>query len=490
MNLISPSARTKWAFDAGYINGKWVPAISGETFPVINPASGNEIARVPDMQTEDMRAAIDAAHVAQTKWRRLTGKERAKILRRWHDLIVAHVYDLAEVMTAEQGKPLAEARGEILFGASYVEWYAEEAKRVYGDTIPEYASDRRLIVLKQPIGVVCTITPWNFPSAMVLRKCAPAMAAGCSVILKPAEATPLSALALAYLGEQAGIPEGVFNVVTSDHAAEIGDAATASVKIAKISFTGSTAVGKLLMRKSADTVKKVTLELGGHAPFIVFNDADIDAAVAGAIASKFRTSGQTCVCLNRLLVEDGVYEEFETKFTVAARALRVGNGLHDGIDLGPLINQAAVEKVERHIADALGKGAKLLLGGNRHRLGGTFFEPTVLSDVTGDMLVTQEETFGPVAPLMRFSGEEEAISIANDTRYGLAGYLFSRDIGRIWRVAEAMECGSVGVNTGVMSTEVAPAGGMKESGIGREGSKYGIEDYIELKYLCLAGLDR
>lgn len=489
MNEIKATNVTSRSHEAAYINGEWVKAKNAATYPVINPASGETLAIVPDMAAEDARAAINAAHVAQKKWRALTAKERSGILKRWHKLVVDHVDQLAQIMTAEQGKPVAESKGEVLFGASYIEWYAEEAKRVYGDIIPEYASDRRILVRKEPIGVVFAVTPWNFPSAMIPRKCAPAMAAGCTVVLKPAEATPLSALALAELAEEAGIPAGVFNVITTNHPVAIGDEATENPLVAKVSFTGSTPVGKLLMKKCADTVKKVTLELGGHAPFIVFNDADIDAAVEGAIASKFRTAGQTCVCANRLLIEDDVYDEFAKKFTDAVKQLKVGNGFHDGVEIGPLINEQAIEKVQRHVDDAISKGATLLCGGGRHQLSGTYFEPTVLGKVSSDMIITKEETFGPVAPLINFSGEDEAVAIANDTRYGLAAYVFSRDIGRVLRISEAIECGSVGVNTGVMSTEIAPAGGMKESGIGREGSKYGIDDFLEIKYICLAGLD-
>lgn len=490
MNESAKPGLNAHSFETAYVNGQWVKAASGATYPVVNPASGDTLAFVPNMNAQDARDAINAAHQALPAWRGMTAKERSAILKRWHGLVVDHVDQLAQIMTAEQGKPLAEAKGEVLFGASYIEWYAEEAKRIYGDIIPEYASDRRILVRKQPIGVVFAVTPWNFPSAMIPRKCAPALAAGCTVVLKPAEATPLSGLALVDLAEKAGVPAGVFNVITTNSPAEIGDEATENPLVAKVSFTGSTAVGKLLMRRCADTVKKVTLELGGHAPFIVFNDADIDAAVEGAIASKFRTAGQTCVCANRVLVEDGVFDEFEERFTKAVKALKVGNGFHEGVDIGPLINESAVEKVQAHVDDAVGKGASLKCGGGRHNLAGTFFAPTVLSDVTADMIITREETFGPVAPLMRFSGEDEAIRIANDTKYGLAAYVFSKDIGKVWRVSEALECGSVGVNTGVMSTEIAPAGGMKESGIGREGSKYGIDDFLELKYICMAGLAR
>jgi succinate-semialdehyde dehydrogenase/glutarate-semialdehyde dehydrogenase len=408
-------------------------------------------------------------------------------MRRWYDLVMANQDDLAVIMTSEQGKTLAESRGEVVYGASFIEWFAEEAKRVYGDTIPQHQADKRIVVIKQGIGVVAAITPWNFPNAMITRKCAPALAAGCPVVIKPATATPLSALALAELAERAGIPKGVFNVVTGS-AKEIGGEMSTNPIVRKLSFTGSTEIGKLLMAQCAGTVKKVSLELGGNAPFIVFDDADIDAAVEGAIASKYRNTGQTCVCANRLLVQDKVYGAFADKLAGAVQKLKVGNGLEAGVSQGPLIDMNAVEKVEAHIADAVGKGAKVVAGGRRHQLGGTFFEPTILTDVTPAMAVAREETFGPVAPLFRFKTEEEAIRMANDTEFGLAAYFYGRDIGRVWRVAEALEYGIVGINTGIISTEVAPFGGVKESGIGREGSKYGLDDFLEIKYLCMGGI--
>lgn len=476
--------------DRAYIDGDWVDGGEGKVFPVRDPAVGDVIAEVADLGMRDAETAIAAAERAFNGWRRLTAKQRAAVLRAWHGLILANIDDLARIMTAEQGKPVAEAKGEIAFGAAYVEWYAEEAKRVYGDTIPEYATDRRILVLKQAIGVVGAITPWNYPSAMIVRKCAPALAAGCTVVLKPAEQTPLSALALAELADRAGFPKGVFNVVTASDPVPVGEAMTASAAVRKMTFTGSTEIGKLLMAQGAKTVKKVTLELGGSAPFIVFEDADLDAAVEGLMASKFRCSGQTCVCANRILVEDGVYDDFADRFAAAVRTLKVGNGFESGVDQGPLIDERAVEKVQRHVDDAVSRGARVIVGGKSHALGGMYYEPTVLTEVTDDMIVMREETFGPVAPLIRFKGEAEAIRIANDTDYGLAGYFYTRDLGRAWRMAEELEVGSVGVNTGVMSTEVAPAGGVKESGTGREGSKYGIDDFLELKYVCMAGIDR
>jgi succinate-semialdehyde dehydrogenase/glutarate-semialdehyde dehydrogenase len=439
------------------------------------------------MGAKETRRAIEAAERAWAAWRAKTGKERAAIMRRWYDLVMANQDDLAVIMTSEQGKPLAESRGEVVYGASFIEWFAEEAKRVYGDTIPQHQPDKRIVVIKQGIGVVAAITPWNFPNAMITRKCAPALAAGCPVVIKPATATPLSALALAELAERAGIPKGVFNVVTGS-AKEIGGEMSTNPIVRKLSFTGSTEIGKLLMAQCAGTVKKVSLELGGNAPFIVFDDADIDAAVEGAIASKYRNTGQTCVCANRLLVQDKVYGTFADKLAAAVGKLKVGNGLEAGVSQGPLIDMNAVEKVEAHIADAVGKGAKVVAGGRRHALGGTFFEPTILADVTPAMAVAREETFGPVAPLFRFKTEEEAIQMANDTEFGLAAYFYGRDIGRVWRVAEALEYGIVGINTGIISTEVAPFGGVKESGIGREGSKYGLDDFLEIKYLCMGGV--
>lgn len=471
-----------------FIDNRWVDADDKSTFPVTNPATGAELACVPDLRAAETREAIDAAERAWPAWREKSAKERSQILRRWFDLIVENGEDLARLMTAEQGKPLAEARGEIAYGASFVEWFAEEAKRLYGDVIPASMRDRRYVVIRQPVGVVAAITPWNFPVAMVTRKCAPALAAGCPVVIKPSELTPLCALALAELAQRAGFPASVFNVITTLDSATVGKELTSSPLVRKLSFTGSTAVGKLLLRDCADTVKKVSLELGGNAPFIVFDDADLDAAVKGAMASKYRNAGQTCVCANRLLVQDSVYDAFAEKLAVAVGNLEVGEGTGEGVDQGPLINEAAVEKVESHIRDALEKGARVVVGGGRHALGGAFFEPTILADVTAAMRVTSEETFGPVAPLYRFRTEEEAIAMANDTTAGLAAYFYSRDIGRIWRVSEALEYGMVGINEGIISTEVAPFGGVKESGLGREGSKYGIDEFTELKYLCMGGL--
>jgi len=471
-----------------YVDGAWIEADDGGRFAVTDPASGAMLAELPDMGAAETRRAIHAANAAWPAWRARTAKERAAVLRRWYELQLEHQEDLAQLMTAEQGKPLAEARGEVLYAASFVEWFAEEAKRVYGDIIPAHANDRRLVVIKQPIGVVAAITPWNFPLAMITRKCAPALAAGCPVVVKPAALTPLSALALAALAEEAGIPPGIFNVVTSKRASEVGGELTANPTVRKLSFTGSTEVGKLLMAQCAGTVKKVALELGGNAPFIVFDDADLDAAVAGAMASKYRNAGQTCVCANRLLIQDGVYEAFAAKLAAAVAELKVGPGTEEGVTQGPLINAAAVTKIEEHIADAVGHGARVACGGQRHALGGTFFEPTILTDVTPAMKVAREETFGPVAPLFRFHDEAEAIGMANATEFGLAAYFYSRDIGRCWRVAEALEYGMVGVNEGIISTELAPFGGIKESGLGREGSKYGLDEFVEVKYLCMGGL--
>ena len=470
-----------------YINGAWVNADSKKTIEVTNPATGAVLGTVPNMGAAETRRAIAAADAAWPAWRAKTAKERANTLRKWFDLMMANQEDLAVLMTAEQGKPLAESRGEIAYAAAFVEWFAEEAKRIYGDTIPGHQPDKRLVVNKQPIGVVAAITPWNFPAAMITRKCAPALAAGCPVVIKPATATPFSALALAELGSRAGFPAGIINVITGS-ARDIGGEMTANPTVRKLSFTGSTEVGKQLMQACAATVKKVSLELGGNAPFIVFNDADLGAAVEGAIASKYRNTGQTCVCANRLLVQDGVYDAFAEKLAAAVAKLKVGDGLRGETHQGPLIDKNAVAKVEEHIADALAKGARVVAGGKRHALGGTFFEPTILADVTPDMLVAREETFGPVAPLFRFKTDEDAVRMANDTEFGLAAYFYTRDIGRVWRVAEAVEYGIVGINTGIISTEVAPFGGVKESGIGREGSKYGIEDFLEIKYLCMGGI--
>ena len=470
-----------------YVNGAWLDAPGGASLPVHNPATGSELGTVPAFDAASTEKAVSAAHAAFPAWAAKTAKERAILLRRWHDLILLNAADLARLMTAEQGKPLAESKGEIAYAASFVEWFAEEAKRVYGDVIPGHQADKRILVLRQPVGVVAAITPWNFPAAMITRKVAPALAAGCTVVCKPATQTPFSALALAELAARAGIPAGVLNVVTGP-ARVIGGVLTGDSRVRKLSFTGSTEVGKLLMAQCAKTMKKVSLELGGNAPFIVFEDADLDAAVAGAIASKYRNTGQTCVCANRLLVQDGVYEAFTARLVAAVEKLRVGDGLAGETEQGPLIDAAALKKVEEHIADATGKGAKVALGGKRHALGGTFFEPTVLTGVTPAMMVAREETFGPVAPLFRFGTEQEAIAMANDTEFGLAAYLYTRDLARSWRVSEALEYGIVGLNTGLISTEVAPFGGVKESGTGREGSRYGLLDYTEIKYVCIGGV--
>jgi succinate-semialdehyde dehydrogenase/glutarate-semialdehyde dehydrogenase len=487
--MLTLSDKTLLRADA-YVNGAWANARSHARFAVTNPATGETIAEVANLDADDARAAIEAAHEALPAWRAKTAKERSLLMRKWFDLIMANQEDLAQIMTAEQGKPLAETRGEVAYGASFIEWFAEEGKRVYGDVIPTNLPNRRIIVTKEPIGVVASITPWNFPNAMITRKCAPALAAGCTFLIKPAAETPLSATALAELAHRAGIPKGVFNVITSEKAAEVGLELTQNPLVRKFSFTGSTAVGKKLMAQCASTVKKISLELGGNAPFIVFDDADLDAAVEGAMASKYRNMGQTCVCANRILVQEGVYEAFAKKLEARVRQMKVGNGAEDGVTQGPLINMDAVEKVEKLIADGLAKGAKVTVGGKRHALGGTFFEPTVIENATPQMEFAREEIFGPVATLYRFKDEAEAIAMANDTEYGLAAYFYARDIGRIWRVAEGLEYGIVGINEGIISTEVAPFGGMKESGIGREGSKYGIEDFLEIKYLALGGLGK
>jgi succinate-semialdehyde dehydrogenase / glutarate-semialdehyde dehydrogenase len=467
-----------------YVDGGWCDADSGKTIVVSNPATGQAIGTVPSMGASETHRAIDAANVAWPAWRAKTAKERATILRNWHDLMMANRDDLAVLMTAEQGKPLTESRGEIEYAASFVEWFAEEGKRIYGDTIPAHQADKRIVVIKEPIGVCVAITPWNFPAAMITRKAGAALAAGCTMVLKPASATPFSALALAELAERAGVPKGVFSVVTGS-ATEIGGEMTANPLVRKLSFTGSTEIGKVLLGQCAGTVKKTSMELGGNAPFIVFEDADLDAAAEGAIASKYRNAGQTCVCANRLLVQDSVYDAFAAKLVEKVAKLKVGNGMESGVSVGPLIDDKAVAKVEEHIGDALSKGARVVVGGKRHALGGRFFEPTVLADVNSTMRVAHEETFGPVAPLFRFKDEAEAIRMANDTEFGLASYFYSRDIGRVWRVSEGLEYGIVGINTGLISTAVAPFGGVKESGLGREGSKYGIEDYLEVKYLCM-----
>jgi len=473
--------------EACYIDGTWVSAGTNGSIDVDNPATGGILGAVPRLGRVETRTAIDAAAGAFPAWRRKTAKERALVMRRWFDLMMANQEDLAQLMTAEQGKPIGESRGEVAYAASFLEWFGEEAKRVYGDTIPGHQPDKRIVVLKEPIGVVACITPWNFPLAMITRKAGPALAAGCTVVLKPASQTPFSALALAELAERAGVPKGVFNVITGS-ASEIGGELTSNPAVRKLSFTGSTETGKLLMAQCATTVKKLSLELGGNAPFIVFDDADLDAAVEGAILSKYRNTGQTCVCANRLLVQDSVYDAFAAKLAGAVKKLNPAPGTDAAATQGPLIDDKAVEKVESHIADATSKGARILVGGKRHALGGRFFEPTILVDVTPAMAVAREETFGPVAPLFRFKTQDEAIALANDTEFGLAAYFYGRDVGRIWRVAEALEYGIVGINTGIISTEVAPFGGVKESGLGREGSKYGLEEFLEIKYLCMGGI--
>ncbi|ABQ24328.1 NADP-dependent succinate-semialdehyde dehydrogenase [Geotalea uraniireducens] len=470
-----------------HINGQWVDADNGETIAVTNPATGETIGAIPKMGASETRRAIEAANAAYPAWRAKTAAERSAVLRRWFELLLENQEDLAVLMTAEQGKPLAEARGEITYAASFLEWFAEEGKRVYGDTIPQHQPDKRIVVIKEPIGVCAAITPWNFPAAMITRKAGPALAVGCPMVVKPATQTPFSALALAELAARAGVPAGVFNVVTGASGA-IGGEMTGNPIVRKLTFTGSTEIGKLLMVQCAGTVKKLAMELGGNAPFIVFNDADLDAAVEGALISKYRNTGQTCVCTNRFLVQNGIYDDFAAKLVEAVEKLKVGDGLKGETQQGPLIDLKAVEKVEEHITDAIAKGARVLCGGKRHELGRSFFQPTVLADVTGDMAVAREETFGPVAPLFRFSTEEEAIRMANDTEFGLAAYFYSRDIGRVWRVAEAVEYGIVGINTGLISTAVAPFGGVKESGFGREGSKYGVDDFLEIKYLCMGGI--
>ncbi|MEO5765995.1 MAG: NAD-dependent succinate-semialdehyde dehydrogenase [Casimicrobiaceae bacterium] len=472
-----------------YVDGQWCDADDGATHTVANPATGRAIGTVPRFMGGETRRAIEAAERAWPAWRDKTAKERAAVLRKWYELMLAHVDDLALILTSEQGKPLAESKGEVSIGAAYVEWFAEEARRIYGDVIPTIGNDRRLVVVKQPVGVCAAITPWNFPCSMITRKVAPALAAGCTVVIKPAEATPFSALALAELAHRAGFPPGVLNVLTGK-ASAIGGEMCANPKVRKLSFTGSTEIGRLLMQQVAPTIKKISLELGGNAPFIVFDDADLDAAAEGAIISKYRNAGQTCVCANRLFVHDKVYDAFAAKLAARVKALKVGPGTEPDVAQGPLINADAVTKVEEHVADATSRGARIVTGGRRHALGGTFYEPTVLADVTPDMLIFREETFGPVAPLIRFSTDAEVVELANRTEFGLASYFYSRDIGRIWRVAEALDYGMVGINTGLITTEVAPFGGVKQSGIGREGSKYGIEEYVEVKYVCFGGIDR
>ena len=471
-----------------YINGEWLDANDGKTFAVTNPATDALIAEVPDMGKAETQTAIEAAHQAFPLWKNKTAEERAILLRKWFDLLIANVDDLGELLTTEQGKPLAEAKGEIRYGASYIEWFAEEARRIYGDVIPGHNADKRILVIKQPVGVVGIITPWNFPNAMLARKVAAALAAGCTVVIKPAEATPLSALALAFLAEQAGIPKGVINIVTTSTPSVVGSELTANPLVRKISFTGSTAVGKLLMKQCADTVKKMSMELGGNAPFIVFDDADLDDAVQGAMISKFRNAGQTCVCANRLYVQSSVYDAFVEKLSVAVAQLNVGNGMETDMNIGPLIDEKALAKVNGLVADALEKGATIATGGKNHALGKTFYEPTILANATTDMRLTNEEIFGPVAPIYRFDTEGAVIELANATEFGLAAYFFGQNINRIWRVAEALEYGMVGINTGLISTPVAPFGGIKESGFGREGSKYGLDDYLEMKYLCFGNV--
>lgn len=471
-----------------FIDGQWCDADTGATHPVINPATGEVLTQVPDMGAAETNLAIAAADRALPAWRGKTAKDRATLLRKWHDLIMANQEDLARLMTLEQGKPLAESRGEVAYGASFIEWFAEEGKRIAGEVIPAPTTDKRLVVIQQGVGVTAAITPWNFPIAMITRKVAPALAAGCTSVVKPAEATPLCALALAELALRAGIPAGVLNVVTTARPAVVGEVLTSSPIVRKLSFTGSTAVGKRLMAQCAPTVKRLSLELGGNAPFIVFNDADLDAAVKGALASKYRNAGQTCVCANRLLVQDEVYDAFTAKLVAAVAALQVGHGMTEGTQIGPLINEAAVNKVEHLVADAIRKGAQVAWGGTRHTLGGNFYTPTVLTQATPHMALSQEEIFGPVAPIFRFKTDEQAIALANDTRAGLAAYFYSRDIGRVWRVAEQLEYGMVGINEGLISNEMAPFGGVKESGIGREGSHHGIDEYMQIKYLCMGGI--
>ena len=485
LNLKDPTLLRQQA----YVAGEWIDADDGATVAVVNPASGQTLGTVPMCGTAETRRAIAAAQTAQRSWAQVSAKDRAAILRKLNDLMLANADDLALIMTSEQGKPLAEAKGEIAYAASFIEWFAEEARRVYGDTIPATSGDKRIIAIKQPVGVTAAITPWNFPTAMLTRKAGPALAAGCSMVVKPATQTPFSALAFAELGARAGLPNGLLSVLTGS-AAKIGAEMTASPVVRKLTFTGSTEVGRTLMRQSADTIKKLSLELGGNAPFIVFDDADVDAAVEGAMISKYRNTGQTCVCANRLYVQRGVLKAFTDKLVAKVKAMKVGNGVEPGVVQGPLIDMKAVAKIEEHIADARAKGGEVLAGGKRHALGGQFFEPTVLAGATADMLVAKEETFGPLAPIFAFDTEDEAIKLANDTEFGLASYFYSRDIGRVMRVAEKLESGMVGVNTGLISTAEAPFGGVKQSGLGREGSKYGLDEFLEIKYICLGGLDK
>ena len=487
-DIFSKLANKELIVSKGYINGIFTSGNSNKTFDVNDPSTGELLVKLPDMGISETKDAINAAHKAQKSWAAKTGKERSTILRNWFNLMMKNKDDLAKILTAEMGKPLAEALGEITYGASFVEWFAEEAKRVYGDTIPGHQEDKRIVVIKQPIGVVGAITPWNFPNAMITRKVAPALAVGCSVVLRPPTLTPLSALALAYLAQEAGIPAGVFNIVMGTDSSGMGKELCSNELVRKITFTGSTEVGRILMRQCSDQIKKVSLELGGNAPFIVFDDADIDEAVAGAMISKYRNAGQTCVCANRIYVQENIYEEFSKKLAEATRAMKVGNGFDDGVTTGPLIDQQALEKVEEHIEDAVSKGASILSGGTRSNLGGTFYNPTVLTDVTSSMKVAKEETFGPIAPLFKFDSVENVIEAANDTEFGLSAYFYAKDLSKVWKVAEALEYGIVGINTGLISTEVAPFGGIKQSGLGREGSKYGIDDFLEIKYLCMSGI--
>ncbi len=476
--------------DSAFVSGTWLKTAKDESavFDVTNPSTGTVLATLPDLGVCEVRAAIDAAYTAQKAWGARTGKERSALLRRWYELMVANVDDLGAILCAEMGKPLAEAKGEVLYGASFIEWFAEEAKRVYGDIIPGHQPDKRIMVLKQPVGVVASITPWNFPNAMIARKVAPALAVGCAFVARPASETPLSALAMAKLAEKAGIPAGLFSVITSTQSEAIGQEFCSNDKVRKLTFTGSTEVGRILMRQSADQVMKTSMELGGNAPFIVFDDADLDAAVEGAMISKYRNNGQTCVCANRIYVQAGVYDAFLDKLVIAVEKMKVGDGFAEGVTAGPLISQKAIDKIEEHIKDATAKGASVATGGKRHALGGTFFEPTVLKDVTREMRIASDETFGPVAPLFRFETVDDVIEQANDTIFGLASYFYANDLSKVWQIAEALEYGMVGVNTGLISTEVAPFGGVKQSGTGREGSKYGADDYLELKYVCIGGI--
>ena len=488
-SLLKRLSNPSLLIDAGCVGGEWRgEAQSGQQFDVLNPSTGETIAALPNMGAAEAREAIDVSYEVQKEWAARTGKERAAVMRRWYDLMVANADDLGAILTAEMGKPLAEGKGEILYGASFIEWFGEEAKRIYGDVIPGHQGDKRILVLKQPVGVVASITPWNFPNAMIARKVGPALAAGCAFVAKPAAETPLSALAMAKLGEEAGLPKGLFSVIPTKASREIGQEFCGNDKVRKLTFTGSTATGSALLRQAADKILKCSMELGGNAPFIVFDDADLDAAVEGAMISKYRNNGQTCVCANRLYVQAGVYDAFAEKFAAAVRAMKVGDGFEDGVTAGPLISRDALAKVEEHIEDATSKGAAILTGGKPHALGGTFFEPTVLTGATQSMAIAREETFGPVAPLFKFDTVEDVIAMANDTEFGLASYFYANDLRRVWRVAEALEYGMVGVNTGLISTEVAPFGGVKQSGLGREGSKYGCDDYVEIKYVCMGGI--